>query len=302
MLILFLVTFSAYIFLSSASLVSEKSGIANISIEGNAIIGVAFYVLFYQYFSSGSNELRDFMTPLISLILSTICTTVFSIVFALLTTKLMTDQIISGSAINLLAPALATFILFMSTGKSSSWTLPSQSAITAHEWFYPILYFILAILLAITLYWLFKYSKTGLRIKASGGNPYALETSGVSVNGLRFKALILSGALSGIGASIWAFYIPGARFDSTVYGIGYIAIGIVIFGQWSVLGICLGSAVIALISSAIPSLINLTIFSNEYMTALLKSLPYITPIVILIFLKSNTMPAKVGKAFKKDQR
>lgn len=297
-----LILFAAYMFASSSSLISEKAGVTNISIEGNMIMGAILYCVFMK--TMDETSLESF-SPLISVFLSGIFTSIFSWLFAIVVIKAYGNQIITGTGINLLAPAIATFIGYMvfGTADSAAISKPENMIGGFNEYIYPILFVLIAIFVILFIGFYLNKTKGGLIIRASGENPYALETSGISVNKIRMKVLLFTGLLSGIAGAIWVQTQSGG-FRWTVLGAGFMAVGIVIFAQWKVSGIVIGSFIIALLSSISMNYLLIPILSNAQgiLLLILRILPYSIPILVLIFMKSESSPKYLGKTFKKDQR
>ncbi len=299
------VLFSSYIFASSASLISEKSGTANISIEGNMIMGAILFIMFQKILSdSTTNETLLVILPIFSIILAAIFGTIFSLLFAVVVINALGNQIITGTGINLLAPALAVFIGYLTFGKADSATVVLTPQLSSGwlQWLYPILFVVMAILLFILILFIMRKTKTGLSLRAAGENPLALETSGTSVSSFRFIVLLCAGGLSAIAGAMWVF-VQG-NFIYTVFGAGFMAVGIVIFSQWKIERIIFGSLIIAILTAftqnylLIPALENL----DGWAIFILKALPYIIPLIILLIAKKSGGPSSLGKPFKKEQR
>jgi general nucleoside transport system permease protein len=179
---------------STGALLSEKSGIANISIEGNMVAGAMFYMIFNRMFlgtatdpSSISDGLLPFM-PLISMFLASFCGMLLSSLFAVVAVRLNGDHIITGTAYNLFVPALST-VMMVTFYSNTSPSIPQQQAfdITGNMIvIYPILFLLISIIAISFVSFKFNKTKKGLRLIASGENPFALETSGISVMSTRF--------------------------------------------------------------------------------------------------------------------
>ncbi|NQX83133.1 MAG: ABC transporter permease [Mycoplasmataceae bacterium] len=301
-----LIFFASYVFASSSSLISEKVGIANISIEGNMIIGAILFICFQNLFTSlSSNESFLMLTPMLSIIFAGLVGSLFSSLYAFVVVNALGDQIIAGTGINLLAPALAVVLGYLTFGQSVNASVIIPEILVNNQmikFLYPIIFTILAIVLIVILWFVFSKTKIGLRIRSSGENPYALETSGHSVNALRLSVLIVSGMLSSIAGSIWVY--NQGFYIFTVFGAGYMAVGIVIFSQWSVLGIAFGSLIIGVLSAITQNILLIPNLNSlpSFLILILQVLPYIIPLIILIIAKSKKSPSSLGKPFKKDQR
>ncbi|BDU67381.1 MAG: ABC transporter permease [Candidatus Tyloplasma litorale] len=301
-----LLLFAAYSFASSGSLLSEKSGVANISIEGNMIMGSILYCVFSDLLIGPLEDTSgEYVIPIISVIIAGILTMIFSSLFSIIVLRFKSDQIIVGTGINLLSPALATFIGFLYFGTSSSASLPYIPVLTQGNniYIYPIIFLILAIILLLFLGFYINKTRSGLRIKAAGENPYALETSGISVDKTRRKMLLFAGLLSGMAGAIWVQTIVGG-FHWTVFGAGFMAVGIVIFSQWRVGGLFFGSLIIGFLTALTQHYLEIEAIKDVEggLLLLLQISPYLIPLIVLIFSKASSMPKKLGEPFKKDER
>lgn len=318
-LIFFLVLYSTYQLASLAGIFSERSGVANIAIEGNMIVGAVLFMSFAQNLE-GMNQLPAFF---ISLIASMALSSTYMLLLGLATNRYMSDHIVAGTAMNLLAPALM-MMLFIFTNNQYNYEAGKSisniyTVFNDRSWYIPLtnsegekineinymLIFVVVLALVAALISSFVISKTkfGLRLKSSGENPYSLETSGVSVAKTRLQALLIAGLLSSL-AGVAFIMRPTNTFAFTVKGSGFLAIGIIILGQYRVSGAFIGSVVLA-------SLIGLCDTVQYYYvsdpiigsyTTLVKGIPFLIPIIGLILFRKSYIPSGVGKNFKKDQR
>lgn len=297
----FLFLFSMYSMASMAGLLSERSGIVNIGIEGTMIIGAVWFALL-------SNSLNGLMNVwwilIISLIVSITLSALYTQILSVVTINYMADHTIAGTGLNLLAPALAILLSGIITGNTSEISQPDfkNFSITLSDGGAFSLLSILVLIISLTIlsigWFVLNKTRVGLRLKASGENPYALETSGVSVNKTKYIALAFAGALAGFAGSI---FVIDKSFHFTVNGSGFIALGILIFGQWSIIGITIGSALIGLLVAIFQNWV--TVFGGESQLGyLMNTIPFIIPLVGLMIFKSVSGPSAVGKPFRKDMR
>ncbi len=303
---------------SLAGLFSERSGVANVAIEGNMIVGAVTFSLLQQ-------TLVVNLSPLPALIISIIITipvaALFMLLLSVLTNRYFADHIIGGTAMNLLAPALMTMLyLVLSTevsldGGSPDWSGNIQpminewiwhihigdQTVNTFNWVY-VAFLIATVLIVFVSMFTINKTKFGLRLRTSGENPYALETSGVSVLKTRRMALYIAGMLSSFAGI--AFAVKGSFFF-TVKGSGFLAIGILILGQYRVIGTVIGSLVLAFFIGSVETLEFIKGTSDMMFVQnvnLLKAIPYLIPLLGLVFLKTSYTPKAVGTNFKKDQR
>lgn len=291
-------------------LFSERSGIVNIGLEGLMIIGAFASAITIHYLQDviSNNSLVLWIGILVGMLVGMI----FSLLHAFASINLSADQVISGTAINMIAAALTVFLARNITGSGnirirSSFTpfdvpILSDIPIIGDLLFtktYPTTWFILAILLVSTFI-LYK-TKFGLRLRSCGEFPQAAEAAGINVRGIRYSGVLISGAFAGIGGALILVTYAG-EFTGSVSGLGFLALAALIFGQWKPFGI-LGATLffgfastIANVSQVIPELAVIP-------PILLKIFPYVvTLIALVLFSKSSQAPKAAGEPFDSGKR
>jgi general nucleoside transport system permease protein len=291
-------------------LFSERSGIVNIGLEGLMVIGAfsGALTIFYLQKTWPNNE----NILWIGLLAGMFAGMLFSLLHAFASINLSANQIISGTAINLIASALTVFLARNITGSGNiritngftPMDIPvlSKIPIIGDLFFtktYPTTWFILLVLVLSTFV-LYK-TKYGLRLRACGEYPQAAEAAGVNVRAIRYSGVIISGAFSGLGGALIIFTYAG-EFTGTVSGLGFLALASLIFGQWRPYGV-LGAAfffgfasTIANVSQVIPELAVIP-------PIILKTFPYVvTLIALVIFSKSSQAPKAAGETFDSGKR
>ncbi len=305
-----LVLYVVYQLGSLAGIFSERAGVANVAIEGNMIVGAVVFALFYENIVVGMGPIITFT---LSLVFTVFLAGTFMFLMSLLTNRYLSDHIIAGTGLNLLAPALMLLTYNMLTVNSAPGLTLSNismdlSYFQAHLFgndrlnYLTIFYVVLTIIICLFSAHMLNHTRFGLRLKSSGENPYALETAGVSVAKTRLVALYISGMLSSLAGA--AFILRG-NFYFTVEGSGFLAIGIMILGQYRVLGTTIGSVVLASFIGFINTALLLTAGQDSILQAnswLIKMVPFIIPVIGLMVFKKSFVPAAVGQNFKKDQR
>ncbi|MEK5443068.1 MULTISPECIES: ABC transporter permease subunit [unclassified Fredinandcohnia] len=291
-------------------LFSERSGVVNIGLDGLMIFGAFAGALTINFLQDDiTNQL---LVLWIGLIAGALMGILFSLLHAFASINLNANQIISGTAINMIAGALTVFLARNMTGSGNiritSGFVPddipflSSIPIIGDLFFtrtYPTTWLILLILL-ISSFMLYK-TKTGLRLRSCGEFPQAAEAAGVNVRRIRYLGVILSGAFSGLSGAIIIVTYAG-EFTGNVSGLGFLALAALIFGQWKPLGI-LGATLffgiattIANVSQVIPELAVIP-------PILLKIFPYVvTLIALVIFSKSSQAPKAAGEPFDSGKR
>ena len=192
---------------------SEKSGITNLAIEGlqgfGAFVGALTVVLFSKF---ANLEVQSLFY--VALIFSMLGGMVYSMLHALLCINFKANQVISGVVINILAAALTVFLTTQvnslmfgavsdkfQLGVSNRFTIPVISRIPVIGAMFKSIYpfeIVIVVIAFIAWYVLYK-TKYGLRLRACGDNPHSVDAAGVEVSKIRFKAVMVSGALSGLG-------------------------------------------------------------------------------------------------------
>ena len=290
---------------------SERSGIINIALEGIMIIGAFFSILFINLFQ---NRLSGQPLLLLAIVIAAIAGSVFSLFHAYASIHMSADQTISGTALNMFAPAFAIFtarqiqgvqqINFVNSFRISKVPYLSEIPLFGKLFFqnaYITTYLGIGILL-IAAFVLYK-TRFGLRLRACGEHTQAAESVGIHVRKVRYSGVILSGALGGIGGLV--FVIPtSTNFNASVAGYGFLALAVLIFGQWKPIKILLAALFFGLMKtvasaySGIAFLASLGIPSYLY-----KMIPYIATLVVLAFTSKNSQaPRAAGIPYDKGKR
>ncbi len=292
-------------------LFSERSGIVNIALEGIMVFGQFFGIITIFL-------LQDRMSGqglyILAMIVASIAGMLISTIHAYAAINMNADQTISGTAINMFAPAFTVFVarLFYSVKE-----IPFKNTFLIRKvpilgdipfigkLFFQRVYistFIGLIILVISIFVIYK-TRFGLRLRAAGENPHALDAAGVNVYKIRWIAVLISGALAGLGGLIITVPISIA-FSGTANGYGFLALAILIFGQWKPLNLLFTSLFFALALtiantySVIPVLVKLGIPDQFF-----KMFPYIATLVVLVFTsKKSTAPRAAGKPYDQGQR
>jgi general nucleoside transport system permease protein len=289
--------------------VSEKSGIINIGIEGMMIVGALVYSIFASQIDWNPGSKGAALSQLWIFCVAGFAAMIFSLIHSVACIIWKANQVIVGTAINLLAASIAILtIKFLQLEKlviNSDWKI-SLDAITGGNSSHVAYMFSLPILIVIVvasfLFVMFKYTKLGTYIKASGQNPNALSAVGVNVNWIRFVAVTISGFLAGLAGAIFAQYVVGGSFRGSVNGLGFLAIAIMIFGKWKVPYILLTSSLFAILYSFADNITNISSL-NAIPPDLSKVIPFILSLVALaIFSKRNAGPKALGLPYDKSRR
>ena len=288
---------------SLGGLYSERSGVTNIGLEGLMLVGYFASAITIKLTEAtlGINALP------VGLLVGVLAGAIFSLLHAFASINLRADQIISGTAINMLAGALTVYLARTISGSGNvrifmgivRKNVPFLSKIPIlGPLFFSQTYWTTWLCLIIwALSWVLLYKTSfGLRLRACGEHPSAVASAGVNVHFMRYFGVIMSGALAGLGGAVILITYSG-EFNGTVAGLGFLSLAALIFGQWKPLGI-LGATfffgiatTIANVSQVIPSL-------NVIPPVIFKVFPYIaTLLALVVFSKKSAAPKAVGDPF-----
>ena len=292
---------------------TERGGVTNIALDGVMIMGAFSSLLFIssvQGYISGQGLL------ILAILVAAATGGIFSLLLAYSAVNMKADQIIGGTALNLFAPAFAIYaartiqtngvqqIEFTNTFRISKVPVLGDIPIIGKMFFsncYITTYigFAILIIAAIIIY----KTKFGLRLRACGEYPQAADSVGISVYKMRYAGVIISGILGGIGGLV--FIVPTSTdFNATVAGYGFLALAVMIFGQWKPFRILFAAMFFGLMQtiasaySAVPFLAALPITSDFY-----KMVPFVATLIVLAFSsRKSRAPAAVAVPYDKSSR
>jgi len=270
-----------YALAALGGVMSERSGVINIALEGKLLVGAFAGTIGAHY--TGSVAVG---------VLAGVAGGVFvGALYALVVVRFRADQIVAGVAINMLAYGLTRYLLkipFDSTS-SSARTVGFGGEVVANPYFW------LACVLVALVCVLYSRTAFGLRLRAVGEHPAAVETSGVSVARMRWIAVLIAGGLAGLGGA-WLSLGRDSFAAEMSAGRGYIALAAVIMGRWHpfwAVAACL------LFGFADALQLHLQTQGVDFPTELVATLPYVLTMVVLAgFIGRSRAPAALGKPFE----
>lgn len=301
---------------------SEHSGVINIALEGIMVIGALCASFALKGFdSAGWGSTHPQIAMLISILIAGVAGMVFSILLAFAAINLRADQTIGGTALNIFAPAFAVVVTWAVQGQGlttiqiPTWIRITQAnfGLEAGNGFLDSLifkYFYLTTPVAIVLFiiaWILMYKTSfGLRLRACGEHPQAADSVGINVYRMRYAGVLISGFLGGVGGIAYTIAV-GSGFSASVGGYGFLALAVMIFGNWKPIQI-LGSAlffalfkVIAAYNSSLPFLPKFEGLKDK--SSLYQMLPYIVTMIVLVFTsKKSQAPKAEGIPYDKGTR
>lgn len=290
--------------------ISEHSGVINLGLEGIMIMGALGGALTLKYISPG---LPAFVIVLAVLAVSMLCGLVYSLLLAIACINFKADQTLVGTALNMLAAASATVIVksiniaenpdnvsstvqYVQTKKA----LALNIGMAQLNWFIPI-----AVIALIAAYIMLYRTRFGLRLMACGEHPQAADSVGINVYKMRAFGVLLSGMLAGVGGIVYITAgVSEWKFEVGVAGFGFLALAVMIFGQWKPVNIGLAALLFGFfralsnVYSGFDFLAELKIPGSVY-----NMMPYIISLIVLAFTSSRSRAPKAeGIPYDKGSR
>ncbi|MBA4364772.1 MAG: ABC transporter permease [Coprothermobacter sp.] len=295
------------LFAALCGVLSESAGVVNIGLDGIMRFG-AFFGLLGAFFSH---------SPWIGLLLGIAVGCLVGALHAFITIRWNGDQTVAGTAVNVIAVGLMTYLLefvFSTTGYSPQLQnyfgaqayrvqlpflakipfLGAFSNLSFMIWFG----FICTVLMHVLLY----HTVLGLRIRTCGENPKAATTLGINVFRVRWFAVVAGAALAGIGGATLSISSFSGFSDSMPNGVGFIGLAAMIFGKWTPFG-ALGAALLFGTGQIVQSIIAVTGIAPKLAPGLTLILPYVLTLAVLAgFVGKSIAPAADGRPYYKEQR
>lgn len=289
---------------------SEHSGVINIGLEGIMVMGALGGALMMRYLPMGmAAPVTILLVILASVIVGMLC----SLLLAVAAINFNADQTLVGTALNLLGPAAAVVIVralnMAADPDNVSSTVEYKAAKKAFlvnigkfefSWF-----MLIAFLMLVVSYVVLYKTRFGLRMMACGEHPQAADSVGINVYKMRYAGVLISGALGGLGGLVYITAgVSEWKFENGVAGFGFLAMAVMIFGQWKPGNIGLAALLFGLfralsnVYTGFDALVALKIPSTVY-----NMLPYIISLVVLVFVSKNSRAPKAeGIPYDKGQR
>ena len=300
-------------------LFSERSGVVNIALEGIMVMGALAGVLFIFYMQLYTEFVGHLLLQA-AVLVAGLAGLVYSLFHAYAAIHLKADQVISGTALNLASTPFAIFvgrlattkvigrtvqqILFKNQFRIASVPLLGDLPLLGPMFFKNTYITSYLCLLLLIVSWVLLYkTRFGLRLRACGEHPQAADSVGINVYKMRYAGVLISGILGGIGGLV--LVIPtSTNFNATVGGYGFLALAVLIFGQWNPLKVFAAAIffgfmkTISASSSSVLFLAKLPISSEVY-----KMVPYIATLIVLSFSsQSSSAPQAAGQPYDQGER
>jgi len=272
---------------------SERSGVVNIAMEGMMLVGAYAGVMVAL---STNNLLAGVLGAMIA-------GGLMALIHAVISINFKANQIVSGIAINIAALGLTNYLLLVQTSGQGVRSLASNLRLPVITWgplanipfLGPVLFqqniiFYIALLILVGIQFLLFRTNIGLRIRAVGEHPQAADTAGVNVRLVRYLCVISSGLLSGLAGAFLALGINGIFNSNMTAGAGYIALAAMIFGKYTPLGTALACLIFGL-----GEALAVRMQDSGVSPYLLSTIPYILTLIALVgVVGRTTAPAADG--------
>ena len=323
-----------------AGVFSERSGVINLALEGIMIMGAFVGVIAVRAFQgmqffvdaeANGNWMTLQLVGLAVMLIAAVAGAVFSLLLSYSAINLRADQTIGGTALNLLAPAISLFLITMIANQSTLYLdgsdsaalfmlkrstlgiLPTEKLNFFTDTFvvmnYPANYIciLVFVVMAVILY----KTRFGLRVRSCGENPQAAASLGINVFKMRYAGVTISGALAGMGGFVYSMTTQNCSANGDVAGFGFLALAVMIFGNWKPLNIAFASLLFGLLKCVAASYSSLdingdgvfflnTIHVSSYFYMMLPYL--ITLIVLSLTSKKSRAPKAEGIPYDKGMR
>ena len=340
------------IIVAYGGMISEHSGIINLSLEGNMIFGAMAGFLVLRAFTPLEDgrmidptvcTINPILAAIIAALVAGVVGLVSSLLLAFAAINLKANQTLIGTAINVFASAAAIAIVHIMTGTNGE--LGIDTKITAPDWvnitglnfgmnskyfdiqtvadptgwqylasFFSVLVFsttyvthFIILLLIVCVFIFMKKTKIGLRLEACGENPQACDSVGVSVTKMRYLGTCISGFLAGIGGFAFVSMLQIFAANNGVFGFGFLALAVMIFGNWKP-GVIIGSGLVFAVFRVLANYtwIQTLMFPNTEFAGIrdvFYMVPYIVTLIILIFAsRKSNCPKAEGIPYEKGAR
>ena len=289
---------------------SEHSGVINIGLEGIMVMGALGGALMMKFLPGDTSA---FLMILLVVLAAILMGMVYSLLLAVAAVNFKADQTLVGTAMNLLGTAGATvFVKAMNTAESVDNVSSTIQYIDAKKAFlvniggFEFNWFMLLAAIALAAAYVVLYkTRFGLRLCACGEHPQAADSVGINVYKMRYAGVLISGMLGGLGGIVYITAgVSEWKFENGVAGFGFLALAVMIFGQWKPTRIALA----ALLFGFFRALGNVYtgfdfLKALELPSSVYNMLPYIISLVVLAFTsKKSRAPKAEGIPYDKGQR
>lgn len=289
---------------------SEHSGVINIGLEGIMVMGALGGALMMKYLPAGTSAVVMLVMVVLAAMIAGL---LYSLLLAVAAINFNADQTIVGTAMNMLGTAAATVIVkAINTAENPDNVSATIGYFDQKQAFYTKIgsfefswFTLIAVVILIASSIILYRTRFGLRLCACGEHPQAADSVGINVYKMRYAGVLISGILGGLGGIVYITSgVSEWKFENGVAGFGFLALAVMIFGQWNPTRIALAALLFGMLRalsnvySVFGFLQNLNLPGTVY-----NMLPYIICLVVLIFTsKSSKAPKAEGVPYDKGSR
>ncbi|MCI6089953.1 MAG: ABC transporter permease [Solobacterium sp.] len=294
---------------------SERSGIINLALEGEMIFGAFIGALCVNAWQvAGTFVDNQQLMFVLALLISGVAGALFSLLLSFAAIKLKVDQTIAGTALNMLAPAIFLTVCLVFFNQEKLVMNPMPNYVILHKGDMNPLYeifcnkayistYIIFGLFVVLSIWLYK-SKIGTHLRACGEHPQAADSVGINVYKMRFLGTTISGFLAGIGGYAYIATVSAGTAEASVGGMGFLALAIMIFGNWNPVGIFFGSLLFGFLKCIGPLAGQISFLNSLGLDIYFYNIiPFVIVIIVLIISRNKSgCPKAEGIPYDKGQR
>lgn len=289
---------------------SERSGVINIGLEGIMVMGALGGALMMKFLPSNAPAV---LIVVLVILASVLVGMVYSLLLAVAAIHFKADQTLAGTALNLLGTAAAVVIVRAinvaqdpnNVSSAVSYINEKKAFIVRIGGFEFNWFMLIAFVVLVISYIVLYRTRFGLRLRACGEHPQAADSVGINVYKMRYAGVLISGMLGGLGGIVYITAgVSEWKFENGVAGFGFLALAVMIFGQWKPINIGLAALLFGLfralsnVYTGFDALVALKLPSTFY-----NMLPYIISLVVLAFTSSKSRAPKAeGIPYDKGQR
>lgn len=278
------------------------------------IVAIIVGIVFSQLFRLLPTEFVIDYAPWLALVVGMVAGGLISVIHAYLSVNLGADQVISGTAINIFAGGFTVYLAQVIFGQQrtqsflqgfvkTTYPVLSDIPVIGKMFFtniYPTVF--LALILVVASWYVLYKTPFGLRLRATGEHPHAVDSMGISVAKMRYIGVILSGCFAGLGGGVMLLTFDTQFSVGSIHGVGFIALAALIFGKWKPLGL-LGASLFFGFSQIFVVFAADFDFLAQFPNEFFKTLPYVLTIIALVIFSGKSVgPKAAGEVYDKGQR
>jgi len=267
--------------------VSERAGVINIALEGMMMVGAFAAAVVAEKFQTSA------MAPELGALSGILAGVTLAAVYGLAVIRLRADQIVAGTAVNMLALGITPFlckILYGVSGATPALGLASRFEYAPMFW---------AFVVVLLLHFWIKFSPSGVWVRFAGEKPDALDAAGVSVNRVRWFATLVGGGLAGLGGASLSIYLASSFSRNMTAGRGFMALAALIFGNWEPIPAAVACLFFGFADALQTKLQGIVIWGSDPVPVeFIQMLPYVVTVLVLAgFVGKSRAPKALGLPF-----